>query len=84
MGIYIRALELLTDTVTDIYCALVGSESDELETVLADDKDRAVAMEVALEDIRNEDVEQQWLNAKDGRLGLPDHFDCSTDAFDRR
>lgn len=58
----------------------------QLALVLQDDPNRATALEVFEEDYREdtESIEDAWLRAKDGRLGLPDHFDCSTDAFDRR
>ena len=60
----------------------------ELETIIADDNNSAVAMEVALTQIERVTDEEAWLNAKDGNLALCEEngsgWDNETDAFDRQ
>ena len=60
----------------------------ELQTVIADDNNSAVAMEVALTEIERVETEEAWLNAKDGNLALCEEdgigWDNETDAFDRQ
>ncbi len=60
----------------------------ELQTVIADDNNSAVAMEVALTDIERVETEEAWLNAKDGNLALCEEdgmsWDSETDAFHRQ
>ena len=60
----------------------------EMETIIADDNNSAVAMEVALTQIERVTDYEAWLNAKDGNLALCEEngsgWDNETDAFDRQ
>jgi len=60
----------------------------EMETIIADDDNSAVAMEVALTQLERIEAEEAWLNAKDGNLALCEEngrsWDSETDAFDRQ